>query len=208
MKRSGRNNNRGEGECSSPFSISKGVFRKMKTAGFVRFFAASLLILSSISTAWSSDKVETAGDVATVLVAAAAGGVTLARSDREGMIQLVKSAALDLGVTYGLKLTIKERRPDGSDNQSFPSAHTSVAFASAEYLRKRYGLEYGIPAYGLASFVAYSRVEADKHYVRDVLAGAAIGIASSYVFTTANLKYNLTAEAAPGYYGVRLTQAW
>jgi membrane-associated phospholipid phosphatase len=124
------------------------------------------------------------------------------------MIQLVKSAALDLGVTYWLKATIKERRPDGSDNDSFPSAHSSVAFTSAEYLRKRYGWEYGIPAYGLAAFVAYSRVEADKHYVRDVLAGAAIGMASSYIFTTPNLRFNLTTEAAPGYYGARLTQVW
>ena len=180
----------------------------MKMFGLFSATLVFILTFSSVSTAWPSDKVEVAGDVATALVAVAAGGVTIARSDREGMVQLVKSAALDLGVTYGLKLAIKERRPDGSDNQSFPSAHTSVAFASAEYLRKRYGLEYGIPAYGLASFVAYSRVEADRHYVRDVLAGAAIGIGSSYLFTTPNLKYNLSAEAGPGYYGLRLTQAW
>ena len=181
---------------------------KIRTAGFARFFAASLLVLSTFSTACFADKIESAGDVATVIAAVAAGGVTLARSDREGMIQLVKSAAIDLGVTYGLKYSIHERRPDGSDNQSFPSAHTSVAFTSAEYLRKRYGWEYGIPAYGLASFVAYSRVESDKHYARDVIAGAAIGIASSYIFTTPNLQFNFNAEAAPGYYGIRLTKAW
>lgn len=168
----------------------------------------AIVLLTAVRPALAYDGVATAGDVATALVAVAAGGVTIARNDREGAVQLVKSAALDLGVTYGLKLTIKERRPDGSDNESFPSAHTSVAFTSAEYLRKRYGLEYGIPAYALASFVAYSRVEADKHYVRDVLAGAAIGIASSFVFTTPNYKYNFSAEAAPGYYGVRLSQAW
>jgi membrane-associated phospholipid phosphatase len=180
----------------------------MKTAGFVRFFMASLLILSLFPAVCFADKIEAAGDVATVLVGAAAGGMTLALKDREGMVQLVKSAALDLGVTYGLKYSVHERRPDGSDNQSFPSAHTSVAFTSAEYIRKRYGWEYGIPAYGLASFVAYSRVESDKHYARDVIAGAAIGIASSYIFTTPNLRINFTAEAAPGYYGIRLSQLW
>ena len=40
------------------------------------------------------------------------------------------------------------------------------------------------PAYAGAAFVAYSRVYADKHYVEDVLAGAAIGIIASEIFTT------------------------
>ncbi len=179
-----------------------------KCRNFVHALLLSLLLLSAASTTWSYDRIEAAGDVATVLVAAAAGGMTLALKDREGMAQLAKSAALDLAVTYGLKYTVSERRPNGEDNQSFPSAHSSVAFTSAEYLRKRYGWEYGIPAYGVAAFVAYSRVEADKHYVHDVLAGAAIGIASSYLFTTPNVNFSVSAEAAPGYYGVRLTQAW
>jgi membrane-associated phospholipid phosphatase len=173
-----------------------------------RLLLGCIALLSLASSVHASDAVEKAGDVATALVAIAAGGVTYARNDLEGAAQLIKSAVLDLGVTYGLKLAVKAQRPDGSDSESFPSAHTSVAFTSAEYLRKRYGLEYGVPAYALASFVAYSRVEADKHYVRDVLAGAAIGIASSYLFTTPNYRYNLSVEAAPGYYGVRLSQAW
>lgn len=174
----------------------------------IQALVLSVVIFTAVSTAWSDDRVGTAGDVATVVVAAAAGGMTLALKDREGMLQLVKSAALDLAVTYGLKYSVSERRPNGEDRQSFPSAHASVAFTSAEYLRKRYGWEYGIPAYGLASFVAYSRVETDKHYFHDVLAGAAIGIAGSYIFTTPNLGFNLNAEAVPGYYGVRLTKAW
>lgn len=177
-------------------------------AGVVRFFVVAFLMLSSVSTVWSSDTVGTAGDIATVVLGVAAGGMTLARKDRDGMEQLVKSAALDLAVTYGLKYSIHERRPDGSDNESFPSAHTSVSFTAAEYLRKRYGWEYGLPAYALASFVAYSRVESDKHYGKDVVAGAAIGIASSFIFTTPNPKFNLSAEVAPRYYGVRLAQSW
>jgi membrane-associated phospholipid phosphatase len=50
-------------------------------------------------------------------------------------------------------------------------------------MRKRYGWEYGAPAYATASFVAYSRVESRKHYPHDMLAGAGIGILSSYIFT-------------------------
>jgi len=182
----------------------------MQTIGsrLIRVIVSCFALLTVAGTAHSYEKVEAVGDVATVLVAVAAGGMPLLLQDREGMLQLVKAAAVDLTTTMALKYAIHERRPDGEDNHSFPSAHASVSFTAAEYLRKRYGWEYGLPAYGLATFVAYSRVEADRHYVHDVLAGAAIGITSSYFFTTPNLKFTLQAVAEPGYYGVRLTKTW
>ena len=176
--------------------------------GLIKTLISCIALLSLATTAHASGKMESAGDIATAVVAVAAGGVTIGLSDMEGMVQLVKAAALDLTATWALKLTVNERRPDGSDNQSFPSAHTSVAFTSAEYLRNRYGWEYGLPAYGLAAFVAYSRVEAKKHYSRDVLAGAAIGIGSAYLFTSPNLRVNFHADVEPGYYGVRLSKVW
>lgn len=175
----------------------------------ITIFCLSCLLLLALATASHSyERVEGAGDVVTVVLAAAAGGLPLLLRDNEGAVQLVKAAVLDVGVTMALKYGINERRPNGEDYHSFPSAHASVAFASAEYLRQRYGWEYGLPAYGLASFVAYSRVEANQHYWRDVLAGAAIGIGSSYIFTTPRQNLTLQAAVAPGYYGFRLTKAW
>ncbi len=153
------------------------------------------------------DGIQTAGDVVTAILPAAAGGMILVLKDGEGVWQLAESGALTLGATYGLKYAVNERRPNG-ESHSFPSAHSSVSFASAEYIRKRYGWEFGIPAYALASFVAYSRVESDQHYAHDVIAGAAIGIASSYLFTRPYLGWNVKAEAAPGYYGMRLSRTW
>jgi len=82
-------------------------------------------------------------------------------------LQLAESIGVTLGVTYSLKYAVDETRPNGG-NQSFPSAHTSISFSAAEFMRKRLWLEYGIPAYALASFVAYSRVEAREHYAHDV----------------------------------------
>ena len=73
-------------------------------------------------------------------------------------------------------------------------------------MRKRYGLEYGIPAYGLASFVAYSRVEAGQHHPHDVIAGAAIGIVSSYIFTKAYKGWQLELDADGKWYGFRLSR--
>lgn len=55
--------------------------------------------------------------------------------------------------------------------------------ASAAFVQKRYGWEYGIPAYLLAGYVGYTRIEANKHDGWDVLAGAAIGVGMSYLFT-------------------------
>jgi hypothetical protein len=92
------------------------------------------------------------------------------------------------GVTTGiLKYTVNETRPNGGAH-SFPSGHASAAFTGAEFIRKEYGWGWGAPAYVAASFVAWSRVEADKHYTHDVLAGAAIGILANHDFWRRNTR--------------------
>jgi membrane-associated phospholipid phosphatase len=180
---------------------------RQRLTGLVLVSAMLLCILATGGTARAGDAVQTAGDVVTVVLPVAAVGMILGLKDYDGALQLAESGLLTAGVTFGLKYTVDERRPNG-ERYSFPSAHTSASFASAEYLRKRYGWELGIPAYALASFVAFSRVDSDQHYAHDVIAGAAIGIASSYLFTKEYRGWRLKAEADPGYYGVRLSRSW
>nr|WP_257022750.1 phosphatase PAP2 family protein [Winogradskyella forsetii] len=91
---------------------------------------------------------------------------------------------LTTGVTYGLKLGINKQRPDMSNDNSFPSGHTSTVFHSAGYVHRRYGFKYAIPSYVLAGFTAASRVDSKKHDILDVVAGAAIGLGSNLLFTT------------------------
>ncbi len=179
----------------------------MLTSRFSLSAFIMLLYLVVSSTALASDAVETAGDVITALLPTAAAGMTLYHRDTDGALQGTEAAVVAMAVTFGLKYTITESRPDGGSH-SFPSAHTSVSFCAAEYLRKRYGWEYGIPAYAMASFVAYSRVESDQHYAKDVIAGAAIGILSSYFFTRPYRDVPVTPEVGAGYYGVRLSRNW
>ncbi len=50
---------------------------------------------------------------------------------------------------------------------------------TATLIDRNSGLLYGLPAYGLAGFTAFERVEAGRHYASDVLAGAAIGALSA-----------------------------
>ncbi len=149
--------------------------------------------------------VETAGDVLQFVLPGAAGALTLANRDWQGALEFGESAALTLGTTYTLKYTVHETRPNGG-SQSFPSGHTSISFSAAEYMRKRYGLEWGIPAYGLASFVAYSRVESGQHHPHDVIAGAAIGIASSYIFTKPYKGWQIEFTGDGKWFGLSLSR--
>ena len=87
-------------------------------------------------------------------------------------------------MTYALKESISKERPDKNDDDSFPSAHTSVTFQAARFVHKRYGNRWAIPMYAAAAFTGYSRIEDDRHDEIDVLAGAAIGILASEFFTT------------------------
>ena len=151
----------------------------------------------------AADDIQTAGDVLQFVLPATAAGLTLGYRDGQGTLQLGESLAVTLGVTYALKYGIDERRPNGED-QSFPSGHTSVSFSAAEFMRQRYGWEYGLPAYAAASFVAYSRVESREHYTHDVVAGAGIGFLSSYIFTKPYKGWDVGVLGDTKSFGVRL----
>lgn len=137
--------------------------------------------------------IETAGDVLRFVLPATAAGMTLGYRDGQGAIQLGESLAVTMAATYALKYGIDEKRPNGR-SRSFPSNYASVSFSAAEFIRKRYGWEYGVPAYAAASFVAYSRVESNQHHPHDVIAGAAIGILSSYLFTKPYNGWHVSVE--------------
>jgi hypothetical protein len=88
------------------------------------------------------------------------------------------------GVTEALKAATHRPRPDGSDDMSFPSGHTSAAFSCATLANRNLdsidALEGVRPALEIANTVlaagtGWARVEAGKHYPSDVLFGAALG---------------------------------
>lgn len=128
--------------------------------------------------------VESAGDFLLFALPATALTSTLIVGDYEGSWQFTKGAILNQAVTIGLKYGLNKQRPYGNGERAFPSGHTSTTFQSAAFIQKRYGWEYGIPAYALAAFTGYSRIEAQKHDGWDILAGAVVGIGSAYLFTT------------------------
>ncbi len=75
-----------------------------------------------------------------------------------------------------LKYSVQRTRPDASNTLSFPSGHSSTAFSLAAVANHHYGWKVGVPAYVAASCIGLSRIERDRHYLSDVLAGATLGI--------------------------------
>lgn len=96
----------------------------------------------------------------------------------------VASIVASTGTGWVLKHAIKESRPDGSDQRSFPSGHSIWAFAGATALHKEYGRVspwISVAGYCVATFVGVDRVLKERHYWYDVIAGAGIGIGMTEV---------------------------
>lgn len=93
--------------------------------------------------------------------------------------------------TFFSKRLINQRRPNKGDRNSFPSGHTTTAFAFASVVALEHE-NWAIPAYALASFVGFSRMNDNAHYLHDVTMGATIGIAFGYaLYNTQESKVSL-----------------
>lgn len=97
-------------------------------------------------------------------------------------ILLAMSAFTMALVVNVAKYTFKEMRPDSSTRNSFPSGHTATSFMGAEFLWQEYRSTQpwlGYTGYAIALGVGYMRVHNHRHWVNDVLGGAAIGMLST-----------------------------
>ncbi|GGG20042.1 PAP2 family phosphoesterase [Dokdonia pacifica] len=154
--------------------------------------------------------IEKMGDIGQFIPAAVSAALILTHKDGEGGWQYLKGFGVNLTATYVLKYAIDKDRPDGAtDGHAFPSGHTSFAFQGASFIQRRYGWEYGIPAYAIAGFVAYSRIEGlnERHDAYDVLGGILVGVGSTYLFTTPYQRehYQLSFSSANQEYMIGLT---
>jgi membrane-associated phospholipid phosphatase len=79
--------------------------------------------------------------------------------------------------TQAIKISVRRERPDQSNNHSFPSGHASATFASATVLQRHLGWKAAVPTYTIATYVAMSRLQENRHFLSDVVFGAALGVA-------------------------------
>ncbi len=114
-----------------------------------------------------------------VLVTAAAGAFGVGRVAHDPRVaragsEMIRSLVYTGVAVTTLKVAFHRTRPNGGA-YSFPSGHTAAAFAVAPVLARRFGWAAAIPAYALAASTAMGRMEDRKHYLSDVVFGAAIG---------------------------------
>jgi len=120
----------------------------------------------------------------------------LSKGDRELQIKSLETGAsviIATSLSLSVKYIVKKPRPYVSYPDyilkkghggalSFPSGHTTTAFATATSLSLAFPKWYVVvPSYAFASAVAYSRMHLGMHYPSDVLAGIVIGIGTSFL---------------------------
>ena len=91
---------------------------------------------------------------------------------------LVRAQVVNAVLTRGIKIAAGRQRPNGG-HHAMPCGHTSATMATAAVVDAHFGWKAGLPAYALASFVGWTRVRDDSHWLSDVAAGAAIGAISA-----------------------------
>jgi membrane-associated phospholipid phosphatase len=113
-------------------------------------------------------------------------------------------------ILYPMKYTVGRSRPSDnvgpyhfqpfSGHDSFPSGHTTEAFAVATVIAEHYdSLWIKFTCYGLASMVGYARLNSNVHWASDVLGGAAIGTFVGHVVVHVNEKHwQLSVQPALG----------
>jgi len=81
-----------------------------------------------------------------------------------------------------MKANTRKTRPNGEGTNSFPSGHMASATSGAAFFQTHYGSAWGVPAYALAAFTGYTRIQADKHFPGDVLAGMSISMLLNWAY--------------------------
>lgn len=102
---------------------------------------------------------------------------------KDRSVILGTSMVIVFSTVTSLKRITNQMRPDGT-KYSFPSGHTALAFAGAEFLYQEYkdqSIWYGISGYTVATVTGMFRMYNNKHWLTDVVAGAGIGILSTKI---------------------------
>src|SRR5213082_563523 len=144
------------------------------------------------------------------------------RAKTTDLDSIAASAIASGVVTNSFKYVIGRGRPtDGkgaynfrpfSGQDSFSSGHTTEAFALASVISEHYDTPWvQVPAYGLASAVGYARLNNNRHWPSDVLAGATIGtfVGKTVVhFNEKHRKVSIQPIVGPDIRGAQMSVPW
>ena len=129
------------------------------------------------------------------------GGTYFLGNEKQQQVATIglESAFGTFVATESLKAIFSRNRPSGSgERDSFPSGHTALAFSFAtvishEYKDDKYA---GQVAYGLATITGLSRLNDNRHWASDVVAGGLIGhyVAKTMIKLNADPKSDLKVQ--------------
>jgi membrane-associated phospholipid phosphatase len=73
-------------------------------------------------------------------------------------------------------------------------------------LHSEFGWKAGVPAYAVAAWIGASRMQGQRHYLSDVITGAAVGILAgrSVSFSAGSARFAVSPVAVPGGAGVNI----
>ena len=94
--------------------------------------------------------------------------------NKQRALTMITALSVTGVVTTGLK-AIRDNETPNDQYWAWPSGHTSSSFTVASVLDEFYGPKVGIPAYVLASVVAYRMMDTGDHWGSDVVFGATLG---------------------------------
>ena len=123
-------------------------------------------------------------------------------------MDLIEALAMSEALTQTLKYTVRRERPDGSSKNSFPSGHAADTFAFATALERHLNWRYSIIGYTFASYVAISRLPANRHWLSDAVFGSAVGIIAGRTVTSheSERPYPVALTIIPGGVAVMYTR--
>jgi len=115
-------------------------------------------------------------------------------------MDLIEALAMSEALTQTIKYTTRRERPDGSGKNSFPSGHAADTFAFATALERHLNWKFSVPAYIFSSYVAISRLPANRHWLSDAVFGSAVGIIAGRTVTSheAERPYPVAVTIVPG----------
>ena len=120
---------------------------------------------------------------------------------------LLRATILTQALTYGVKYAVQRDRPTG-ECCSFPSGHASVTFATAAVIERHFGYRAAWPTFLIAGYVGASRLADNKHFLSDVIFGAALGMASGWTVVGRHGRDNFALFPTPVKGGVAITGYW
>jgi membrane-associated phospholipid phosphatase len=174
--------------------------------------ALGLFLLALGSTAFADGGHKTWKDTSSagvVVLTLSALAVPTEQGDWQGLEDATFSLGLGEGIALAGKSLVQEERPNHEDDHSFPSGHATLAFAAATTMYRRYGWEFGAPAYAVAALTGYARFAAKEHHWWDVVAGAGFGVGAGWLMTQPlNKNVQLTPLALSKGAGLVLNVTW